>query len=253
MFEIGNSLREARLRQQLDFPEIEQATKIRAKYLRALEDEQFDALPAQTYVKGFLRTYADYLGLEGQLYVDEFNSRYVVGEEQPPVRMSRPSARPTLGRRFESRGVVLTVVAIGAIGALVIAAWKFGSPGEQHYQGVVPQPTTRQRTAPPAPQRSVQRAKPKPARARLVFTAAYGSCWLQIRAGSASGPQVYQGTLEQSNRLALQPRRRFWVIAGAPGNLVVSVNGRRVAIPGSGVTATFVVTARGFRQAPRSA
>ena len=46
MFEIGTSLREARLRQGLDFPELEQGTKIRAKYLRALEDEQFDVLPA---------------------------------------------------------------------------------------------------------------------------------------------------------------------------------------------------------------
>jgi cytoskeletal protein RodZ len=80
VFEIGNSLREARLRQGLEFPEIEQATKIRGKYLRALEEEQFEVLPAQTYVKGFLRSYADYLGLDGQLYVDEFNSRYVRGE-----------------------------------------------------------------------------------------------------------------------------------------------------------------------------
>src|SRR5215831_5841677 len=64
MFEIGNSLREARLRQQLDFAELEQQTKIRSKYLQALEDEQFDVLPAPTYVKGFLRNYADALGLE---------------------------------------------------------------------------------------------------------------------------------------------------------------------------------------------
>ena len=56
MFEIGNSLREARFRQQLEFGELEQATKIRARYLRALEEESFDTLPAQTYVKGFLRT-----------------------------------------------------------------------------------------------------------------------------------------------------------------------------------------------------
>ena len=83
MFEIGNSLREARLRQHLDFPEVELATKIRGEYLRALEDEAFDVLPAQTYVKGFLRTYADYLGLDGQLYVDEFNSRFGVDGEEP--------------------------------------------------------------------------------------------------------------------------------------------------------------------------
>src|SRR2546421_11114122 len=89
MFEIGSSLREARLRQGLDFPELEQATKIRAKYLRALEDEQFDLLPAQTYVKGFLRGYAEYLGLDGQLYVDEFNSRYVVDGDEVPTRPRR--------------------------------------------------------------------------------------------------------------------------------------------------------------------
>jgi hypothetical protein len=59
VFEIGNSLREARLRQGLEFPEIEQATKIRGKYLRSLEEEQFDVLPGQTYVKGFLRSYAE--------------------------------------------------------------------------------------------------------------------------------------------------------------------------------------------------
>ena len=94
MFEIGNSLREARLRQHLDFPEIEQATKIRGKYLRALEDEQFEILPAQTYVKGFLRSYAEYLGLDGQLYVDEYNSRFVVGEEEAPARPRRSAPPP---------------------------------------------------------------------------------------------------------------------------------------------------------------
>ena len=109
MFEIGNSLREARLRQGLEFPEIEHATKVRSKYLRALEDEQFDALPAQTYVKGFLRTYAEYLGLDGQLYVDEYNSRYVGLEEESPLRASvrQPAAQE---RRFAG-GAVLAVLA----------------------------------------------------------------------------------------------------------------------------------------------
>ena len=77
MFEIGNSLREARVRQSLEYPQVELATKIRAKYVKALEEEQFGVLPAQPYVKGFLRTYAEFLGLDGQLYVDEYNSRFV--------------------------------------------------------------------------------------------------------------------------------------------------------------------------------
>src|SRR5712692_5536215 len=134
MFEIGNSLREARVRQGLDFPEIEQGTKIRGKYLRALEDEQFELLPAQTYVKGFLRSYAEYLGLDGQLYVDEYNSRYVIGEDSvdQPFRARRrgaPRARTRAHRRFEKSVVLLALLAIVAIAALVFAAFKFsGSP-----------------------------------------------------------------------------------------------------------------------------
>ena len=127
MFEIGNSLREARLRQGLDFPELEQGTKIRGKYLRALEDEQFDVLPAQTYVKGFLRSYAEYLGLDGQLYVDEYNSRFVVGEEEPQSRPRR-SAPPSRGVQVQSRVVLLTLLGIVSVTALVIVAWTRGEP-----------------------------------------------------------------------------------------------------------------------------
>ena len=87
----------------LEFPEIEYATKVRSKYLRALEDEEFDLLPAQTYVKGFLRTYAEYLGLDGQLYVDEYNSRYVGLEEESPLRAS---VRQPKGRSAGSRAVL---------------------------------------------------------------------------------------------------------------------------------------------------
>ncbi len=137
MFEIGNSLREARLRQTLDFPEIEQATKIRGKYLRALEDEQFDVLPAQTYVKGFLRSYAEYLGLDGQLYVDEYNSRFVVGEEESPARPRR-SAPPSrgVGVQVQSRVVLLTLLGIAAVTALVIVAWTRGEPQKKEPVGL---------------------------------------------------------------------------------------------------------------------
>src|SRR5262249_51972144 len=117
MFDIGASLREARTRQGLDFPELEVRTKVRAKYLRLLEEEQFDQLPAHTSIKGFLRTYADTLGLEGQLYVDEYNSRFVAGDDETHVRVRRgpsPSTRARSRRRGrrESRVVALALVAI---------------------------------------------------------------------------------------------------------------------------------------------
>src|SRR5438128_8091647 len=132
MFEIGSSLREARLRQTLDFPEIEQSTKIRGKYLRALEEEQFDLLPAQTYVKGFLRTYAEYLGLDGQLYVDEFNSRFVAGTDEHEPRARRSAARPQhRNRRIETNVVLIALGAIAVITVIFISAWKAGGGGDQ--------------------------------------------------------------------------------------------------------------------------
>ena len=138
MFEIGNSLREARLRRELEFPDAEHGTKIRGKYLRALEDERFELLPAHTYVKGFLRSYADYLGLDGQLYVDEYNSRYVIGEEDAPIRAPRrvPAAEARRAERRESSVVLLALAAIALVTALVIAAWRFGGPDEQPVRGL---------------------------------------------------------------------------------------------------------------------
>src|SRR2546430_2996766 len=149
MFEIGNSLREARLRQQLDFPELEQQTKIRAKYLKALEAEDFDVLPAPTYVKGFLRNYADALGLEGQLYVDEYNSRFVTGEEDVPLRPRDYQRRPQpLGPRFEARAVLLAVGGVAGVGPPVIGGRDGGPSNRPPGQGVKTPPRSHSRRRP---------------------------------------------------------------------------------------------------------
>jgi len=66
--------------------EVEAATKIRAKYLRALENEEWDLLPGPTFVKTFLRTYAEYLDLDPRLLVEEYRQRY----ERPSTQDLRP-------------------------------------------------------------------------------------------------------------------------------------------------------------------
>jgi len=90
MFEIGSSLREARMRQKLELSDAERETRIRAKYLRALEDERFQVLPGPAYTKGFLRSYAHYLDLDAQRFVDEYNTRF-------PPRRSGPLLRSGFG------------------------------------------------------------------------------------------------------------------------------------------------------------
>jgi cytoskeletal protein RodZ len=240
VFEIGNSLREARLRQGLDFPELEQGTKIRGKYLRALEDEQFDVLPAQTYVKGFLRSYAEYLGLDGQLYVDEYNSRFVVGEEEHPQSRPRRSAPPPSSRgvQVQSRVVLLTLLGIASVTALVIVAWTRGEPQTVTPSGLgTSKPPTHQTPVVPAATKTVH----------LLVKASRGSCWLQVHKTSASGPILFQGTLDQGQK-QLFTARRLWITLDRPENLVTVLNGHTRLLPVGGVK-TLIVTPRGIRPA----
>src|SRR5437899_6914517 len=83
------------MRQRLDITDVEAQTKIRAKYLRALENEDFGMLPGPTFVKSFLRTYAEFLGLDPHLLVEEYRVRYDPRDESELT----PFARPPSGRQ----------------------------------------------------------------------------------------------------------------------------------------------------------
>jgi cytoskeleton protein RodZ len=246
VFEIGNSLSEARLRQGFELPRVEADTKIRAKYLRALEEERFEVLPGETYVKGFLRTYAEYLGLDGQLYVDEYNSRFAREEELAP---QSPAARAPRGRRMESNFIVVALAGIVAVTILVVVAWKFGSSGDNAstdlFGQTVPADTTKARSGGGTTSaRSPARHKPK--LAKLVLTATDGDCWVQVRAKSARGALVYEGTLQQGQTQRFVKWRRLWVQLGAPAYLTGKLNGRRVeGFPTR--SSVVVVTAKGVR------
>ncbi|MGH2994868.1 MAG: helix-turn-helix domain-containing protein [Gaiellaceae bacterium] len=241
MFEIGNSLREARLRQGLDLPRIEADTKIRAKYLRALEEESFEVLPAETYVKGFLRAYAEYLGLDGQLYVDEFNSRFTTAEEPLAAPSKRPRPRP---RAIESNFVVVALAGIVAVTVLVVlAAAELGDDGPATPPFVPSTPTTTAAESPTTT--AAEPVAPKPRKAKLVLTAVNGDCWLEVRVGSVSGETLYAGTLElgQTQRFV---RKRLWISLGNPANVHATLNGKVVRdFPTA--SAVVVVTAKGVR------
>ena len=237
MFEIGNSLRETRLRQSLDFPELEHATKIRAKYLRALEDERFELLPSHTYVKGFLRSYAEHLGLDGQLYVDEYNSRYVIGDDEAPLSTRRvPAAKRRRSDRRESNVVLLALTSIALVTALVIAAWRFGEPDPPNVPGLqdTAAGTTTPTQRPSAPQtRGV---------ATLEVTATRGDSFVDVRRGDAIGIAEFTGTIERGQKQRFTGRV-LWLQVRAPKNVVVRVNGNRVRLKPAVKTRGVYVTA----------
>jgi len=224
MFEIGSSLREARERQNLELSRIERDTRIRAKFLRALEDEQFDRLPAPAYAKGFLRTYADYLGLDAQRFVDEYNAHFAPAEEPQaaaPVRIRRPG-------RLRRRLLVVVPIAL----AVGLVAWGFSLDGSHHHRAALspplPHTPASTTTPPPAPRTTTQ----KPVRARIALVATRGPCWLSVRIGSDTGRVLYERTLEQGQAVGFSGPR-LWIRIGAPWNLDATLNGKPVQLPGS--------------------
>ena len=238
MFEIGSSLREARLRQGVDLAEAEQATKIRAKYLRALEDERFELLPAQTYVKGFLRSYADYLGLDGQLYVDEYNSRYVSGEDETLVG-ARRTQRTHAQRRLEASVVLFALAGIAAAAALVVAAWRFGGPDESRPPNLGPGDVTPAAT--PAPRRGAPRGEEWLA---LEVRAARGSSSLAVyRRGRRGDKLIFNGTLERG-KTGRWTGPRLWLNVSNPENLTFRLNKKRVVLRDVGERPTTVIATR---------
>jgi len=251
VFEIGNSLREARHRQQLDLTEVEQATKIRARYLRALEEEAFDVLPAQTYVKGFLRTYADWLGLDGQLYVDEYNSRFGTDDEpREPVVARRTAGVHQRHARLARRGVLIALGAIAVLCALVIAAFKFSGGGDNQIPNLAPA-TTATQTAPKAKKHRQSRAV-RAAKVKFFVLAANGPSWMDVRNYSSNGRTLFTGTVDKGQSHGWTARR-LWINFGSPSNVKVVVNHRVVPIPGGGSSVTLLVTRTGIVRAPATA
>src|SRR5690242_7860081 len=126
MADIGTTLREARIRARIDMSEVEARTKIRAKYLRAIENEEWDLLPGPVYVKSFLRTYGDFLGVDSRLLVDEYKRRYERPADQDlrpitPVGRQRERERQRRRPRLGRLGAVVLVLA-----AVVVALYFIG-------------------------------------------------------------------------------------------------------------------------------
>ena len=117
-----------RLRQELDFPELEERTKIRPKYLRALEDERFDILPARpTCAASSARTPS--LGLDGQPFVDEYNTRFAVGDEDARFELAAYRLHAGIARDASRGSRCSRCSRSRSPPRSMIAAWKFGEAG----------------------------------------------------------------------------------------------------------------------------
>jgi hypothetical protein len=181
-------------------------------------------------VKGFLRTYADYLGLDGNLYVDEYNNRFAPHEEPQfvPERFARS------GPRFGGAGLLRPVLVVGVIAAIIaaVAAWQLAGSSGKNEQGAPPvstRTTTTTHTTPKPPKKKHKHHVTVALPTRAVLVASRGDCWLWIRSGSASGPTVYEATLTQGNTLPVDLKNGpVWIDVGDPPSLDVRLGGKLV-------------------------
>jgi transcriptional regulator with XRE-family HTH domain len=219
--EIGSSLGRAREERGLKLADAAAATRIRMNYLAALEEERFDELPAG-YAAAFLRTYAAYLDLDAERLVDEYASRF------PPRQAI--SARPPSRRRRHwgpRRAAILLLAGVVALLALLVAGElgsgsRKGTPEPSAPSPEPARPVIASSNAAPAPRpRKVER------RRRIVLRASSGDCWIAVRLHSAEGPLLYENLLRPGEAVSFV-RMPLWVRVGAPTNLVLTVDGRRL-------------------------
>jgi cytoskeleton protein RodZ len=226
MPEIGATLREARVRARIDVSQVEAETKIRAKYLRALENEEWDLLPGPTYVKSFLRTYAEALDLDAKVLVDEYKLRHerLSDVELQPINAAAPGRE-----RRRSGPVIPRGVTIGVIFALLLVAlYVLGTSGDETPTAARTQTTaTTDDGAPAATDGSAPRATPKRVRLQVIAT---GPVYVCLKDGNRT--LVDGKTLQAGDRTATYRSRRFRLSLGN-ANAKLRINGRERGVPAS--------------------
>jgi len=217
MPDIGATLREARMRARIDISEVEASTKIRAKYLRALENEEWDLLPGSTYVKSFLRTYAETLDLDAKLLVDEYKLRHerLSDVELQPINAAAP------GRERRRQGpVVPRWVTIGAILAALIGTLYLLGGDDAPEDPVATNPPATATQPPAAAKPPPPPARPSRVRLRIVATGPVNVC---LKAGDRT--LVNGETLGAGASTPIFRSRRFRLTLGNNAARLV-VNGR---------------------------
>jgi len=247
--DIGSTLREARMRNGIDITEVEARTKIRAKYLRAIENEEWDLLPGPVYIKSFLRTYGDYLGLDSRALIDDFKRRY----ERPSDNEMRPIA--ALGREREraARGPLLPpwaligLVLLALVAALYIVG-RGNSPSSTPAPPTGARATGPHKARPAAPAHTQQAAPPTTVKLQLRATGQVYICLVD-----GGGKKLIPGTIYAPGQAIPTYTAPKLLVTLGNASVRMRANGRLVRVPASANAIRYLVGPTSERQIPLSA
>jgi cytoskeleton protein RodZ len=220
---IGNVFREARNRRKIELAEVEAATRIRARYLRAIENEEWDVLPGGVYTRGFIRTYASFLGLDGERLAEDYR-KSVEGQGRGPVPeppAASPATRSPSGPRPGLRGSWLAIAAVLLVALLAIIAIPGGGDGDS---GAVPEGETARR---PDPQ---HQSHSQPARHGVsIRLAASAEVWVCLL--NAEGRALVDGQILQTGAQEGPFRSGSFTVSFGNGEVSMRIDGREARIP----------------------
>jgi helix-turn-helix protein/uncharacterized protein DUF4115 len=222
---VGKALREARIRRKVELSEVEEATKIRGRFLRALESEEWEQLPGDAYARAFIRTYASFLGLDGEEMAER--QRRLSGTMRPseslpqaePVRTaaSDPSRRRGLGTAL---AILLAVGSVAAI-ALAITGGGGGSPSPGGS-------SARQADGAKVDQGSAVASPPGHSRVSLRLTAT-AEVWVCLL--DAGGEALVDGQILSAGSVEGPFRSGSFTVSLGNGRVDMTVDGQQASIP----------------------
>lgn len=220
---IGATLRETRNRRKLDLSEVEAAIKIRVRFLRAMENEEWDALPGEAYARSFIRTYANHLGLDGERLAEDFREEAgTTGKQRVPKRVEPvPAAFKERKPRFPGR-LVLVLVSLGLLGLLIgigLAGSEDGNDSSTAAPATGPRDTTaaQRQNTPPAPQPGV-----------AVSVAATAEVWVCLL--DAKEEPLIEGEILEAGAEAGPFQSSGFQLALGNGSVELSVDGEAARI-----------------------
>lgn len=228
---IGEVLRETRRRREIDLAEVEAATRIRPRYLRAIEEEEWAALPGGFYTRGFIRAYASFLGLDGDRLAEDYREGVegasrewdAVAEVGGAAATGR-TRRPREPRRLPAAGWLAALAAL-AVAAVVIVALPTGD-GE----GGNAQPKADERANPRAAGAAQLANDDRSSRpgisVRLAASAEVWVCLLDGRGRPLVDGQVLDGGAE-----AGPFRSGSFTVSFGNGEVTMLIDGEEAAIP----------------------
>lgn len=241
--EVSQALREARARRGLELSEVERITKIRSKYLLAMEEDHWSELPGAAYARGFLATYAQVLGLDSQTLVDEYTRSAGGAEEAQPIPEEMLPQPGMVERGVPARAIWTALAAVAAV-ALILIAVLGGGDGEDGANGA---PVAEEEQATTETTETTEEPEEEPADARIpVELRSTAPVWVCMIRDDDGRVLVDGETLPAGETRGPFNGRAFDITLGN-GSIELSVAGEAIDVPDAAEPLGYRLSSRGAK------